>query len=80
MSPLNRALVELALILTSMLFINAGLINLVEDIFFSELSNSSPEQLTFGNALWLSLVTMATVGYGVSPAVTGVGVSPWSTA
>ena len=80
MSPLNRALVELALILTSMLFINAGLINLVEDIFFSELSNSSPEQLTFGNALWLSLVTMATVGYGVSPAVTGVGVSPWSMA
>ena len=67
MSPLKRQIMSVALVLVSMLFINAGLINLVEDTLWVELTGldqSLAPGLTFGNSLWLSLVTLATIGYG----------------
>ena len=50
--------------------------NLIEDQYFEYFSGGADPDtaagLTFGNSLWLALVTLATIGYGdFSPKTTG---------
>ena len=51
-----------------MMYINSGLMNLIEDQFWPFFSGGQPDSLkedfSFGNSFWFSLVTMTTIGYG----------------
>jgi voltage-gated potassium channel Kch len=76
MTPLTRQVIHFVLVLLSLLFINAALINLAEVLLWTDLMGlpqSDAPNLSFANALWLSLVTMATVGYGDYYPVTPLG-------
>ena len=70
-TPLGRQIMLLALSTFSMMYINAGALNLIEVQFWTFFSMGQPQSaasdFNFGNAFWFSLVTMTTIGWVGKP-------------
>jgi voltage-gated potassium channel Kch len=73
-SGLEKRLMVFSLTLFTMIFLTAGLLNLIEyqldPSVAAELGNDA---MTFGNAMYMLIVTVSTVGYGDVTAVTTWG-------
>ena len=68
-SPLSKAFLRVGIALSCFIFIFACFFNLVEDSQLASFGVGAPASpSTFGNSIYLGIVTVATVGYGdVSP-------------
>lgn len=65
MNAIKRQTITLALTVTSIVFLAAGLVHLFEGDLFQPLEGTAQdEHMTFGNALWFIIVTLSTVGFG----------------
>jgi potassium large conductance calcium-activated channel subfamily M alpha protein 1 len=67
MSAVTRQTVQLALTVTSIVFLSAGLLHLLEQELYEVFALSDEprsDKLTFGGSVWFIIVTLSTVGYG----------------
>lgn len=74
LSAFTKQLITLVLTVVSLVFLYAGLINLVEDQVYKELQGADPPRLVpFLDAVYYAVVTLATVGYGDIVPLTPIG-------
>ena len=67
LSAVARSTLQLALTVTSIVFLSAGLVHLFEQELYETFAlhdEERSEQLTFGGSMWFIVVTLSTVGYG----------------
>lgn len=75
LSVVHKQAITLMLTVTSIIFLMAGLMNLLENQLFEQIMGypPTPPLISFGDALYFSVVTIATVGYGDIAPVTPIG-------
>jgi len=67
LSAVTRSTMQLALTVTSIVFLSAGLVHLFEQELYDTFAldnEERSERLTFGGSMWFIVVTLSTVGYG----------------